>query len=143
MIKVEASIVIQKPVAEVFSYSNDPANNTKWQEGLVESKITSPGPVGVGTQITDVRKFLGRDMDSKLEVTAYEPNKRISLKTISGPIKFEITQTYEPAGGGTKLTMTGEGEPGGLFKLAEGAVKKQFETQLQGDLGRLKKVMEG
>jgi len=143
MIKVEASIVIQKPVAEVFSYSNDPANNTKWQEGLVESKITSPGPVGVGTQITDVRKFLGRDMDSKLEVTAYEPNKRISLKTISGPIKFEITQTYEPAGGGTKLTMTGEGEPGGLFKLAEGAVKKQFETQLQGDLGRLKVVMEG
>lgn len=143
MIKVEASIVIQKPVAEVFSYSNDPANNTKWQEGLVESKITSPGPVGVGTQITDVRKFLGRDMDSKLEVTAYEPNKRISLKTVSGPIKFEITQHYEPAGAGTKLTMIGEGEPGGLFKLAEGAVKKQFETQLQGDLDRLKKVMEG
>ena len=143
MIKVEASIVIQKPVAEVFSYSNDPANNTKWQEGLVESKITSPGPVGVGTQITDVRKFLGRDMDSKLEVTAYEPNKRISLKTVSGPIKFEITQLYEPAEGGTKLTMIGEGEPGGLFKLAEGAVKKQFESQLQGDLGRLKKVMEG
>jgi len=82
-------------------------------------------------------------MDSKLEVTAYEPNKRVSLKTISGPIKFEITQLYEPAEGGTKLTMIGEGEPGGLFKLAEGAVKKQFEGQLQGDLGRLKAVMEG
>ncbi|HLC02846.1 MAG TPA: SRPBCC family protein [Anaerolineales bacterium] len=143
MINVEASIVIQKPVAEVFAYSNDPAKNKAWQEGLVESKITTPGPIGVGTQITDVRKFLGRDMDSKLEVTAYEPNKRISLKTVSGPIKFEITQLYEPAEGGTKLTMIGEGEPGGLFKLAEGAVKKQFESQLQGDLGRLKKVMEG
>ncbi|HLC02851.1 MAG TPA: SRPBCC family protein [Anaerolineales bacterium] len=143
MIKVEASIVIQKPVPEVFAYTNDPAKNKAWQEGLVESKITSPGPVGVGTQITDVRKFLGRDMDSKLEVTAYEPNKRVALKTISGPIKFEITQLYEPAEGGTKLTMIGEGEPGGLFKLAEGAVKKQFESQLQGDLGRLKKVMEG
>ena len=143
MINVEASIVIQKPVAEVFAYSNDPAKNKAWQEGLVESKITTPGPIGVGTQITDVRKFLGRDMDSKLEVTAYEPNKRISLKTVSGPIKFEITQLYEPAEGGIKLTMIGEGEPGGLFKLAEGAVKKQFESQLQGDLGRLKKVMEG
>jgi uncharacterized protein YndB with AHSA1/START domain len=143
MIKVEASTVIQKPVAEVFSYTNDPAKNKNWQEGLVDSKITSPGPMGVGTQMTDVRKFLGRDMDSKLEVTAYEPNKRISLKTVSGPIKFEITQLYEPTDGGTKLTMIGEGEPGGLFKLAEGAVKKQFETQLQGDLGRLKKVMEG
>ena len=143
MIKVEASIVIQKPVGEVFAYSNDPANNAKWQEGLVESKVTSSGPIGVGTQITDVRKFLGQKMDSKLEVTAYQPNKRVSLKTVSGPIRFEITQLYEPADGGTKITLLGEGEPGGLFKLAEGAVKKQFENQLQGDLGRLKKVMEG
>jgi len=143
MIKVEASIVIQKPVQEVFAYSDDPANNKAWQEGLVESKKTSPGPTGVGTQITDVRKFLGRDMDSKLEVTAYEPNKRVTVKTISGPVKFEITTLYEPAEGGTKVTMMGEGEPGGLFKLAEGAVKKQFENQLQGDLGRLKAVMEG
>ncbi len=143
MIKVEASILIQKPVGEVFAYTNDAAKNKDWQEGLVDSKITSPGPFGVGTQMTDVRKFLGRDLDSKLEVTAYEPNKRVSVKTISGPIKFEITQLYEPAGGGTKLTLIGEGEPGGLFKLAEGAVKKQFESQIQGDLGRLKKVMEG
>ncbi len=143
MIKVEASIVIQKPVGEVFAYTNDPAKNKSWQEGLVDSKITSSGPIGVGTQITDVRKFLGRDMDSKLEITAYEPNKRVTLKTISGPVKFEITQLYESAEGGTKLTMLGEGEPGGVFKLAEGAVKKQFEGQLQGDLGRLKKVMEG
>ena len=143
MIKVEASTVIQKPVGEVFAYTDDPANNKNWQEGLVESKVTSPGPMGVGTQLTDVRKFLGRDMDSKLEVTAYEPNKRVVVKTISGPIKFEITTIYEPAEGGTKITLMGEGEPGGLFKLAEGAVKKQFESQLQGDLGRLKKVMEG
>jgi uncharacterized membrane protein len=143
MIKVEASVVILKPIEEVFAYSNDPANNKNWQEGLVESRITSSGPIGVGTQMTDVRKFLGQKMDSKLEVTAYEPNKRTSLKTLSGPVRFEITQTYEPAEGGTRLTMIGEGEPGGVFKLAEGAVKKQFETQLQGDLERLKKVMEG
>ena len=54
MIKVEASIVIQKPVPEVFAYTNDPAKNKAWQEGLVESKITSPGPIGVGTQMTEV-----------------------------------------------------------------------------------------
>ncbi|HLB63201.1 MAG TPA: SRPBCC family protein [Anaerolineales bacterium] len=143
MIKVEASVLISRPVEEVFAFSNNPANSTKWQEGLVESRITSQGPIGVGTQITDVRKFLGRDLDSKLEVIAYQPNKSITLKTVSGPIHFQITQTYEVAEGGAKMTTIGEGEPGGLFKLAEGAVKKQFENQIQGDLARLKKVMEG
>ena len=142
MIKVEASVVINRPASEVFAYSADPANNSKWQEGLVESRVTSEGPLGVGTQITDVRMFLGRDLDSKLEVTAYDPGKRIALKTVSGPFRFEITQTFEPAEGGTRVTTVGQGEPGGLFKLAEGAVKKQFETQLQADLVRLKKVLE-
>jgi hypothetical protein len=55
--------------------------------------MTSQGPIGVGTQITDVRKFLGRDLDSKLEVSAYQPNKSITMKTVSGPVRFQITQT--------------------------------------------------
>jgi uncharacterized protein YndB with AHSA1/START domain len=93
MIKVDASVVIQRPVEEVFAYSTNPANSTKWQEGLVESRMTSQGPIGVGTQITDVRKFLGRDLDSKLEVSAYQPNKSITMKTVSGPVRFQITQT--------------------------------------------------
>jgi len=143
MIKIELSIVVNRPVAEVFAFVIDPANNKKWQEGLVESRLTSPGPVGVGTQITDVRKFLGRDMDSKLEVTAFEPNKTFSEKVVSGPLKFEITQSFESAGDGTKISLVAQGEPGGFFKLAEGMVQKQLQSQLEGDAQRLKKALEG
>ncbi|HET9589412.1 MAG TPA: SRPBCC family protein, partial [Anaerolineales bacterium] len=68
MIKVEHSVIIERPVPEVFAFVADPANNTKWQEGLVESHLDSPGPMGVGSQVVDVRKFIGRDMESRLEV---------------------------------------------------------------------------
>ena len=97
----------------------------------------------VGAQVTDVRKFLGRDMESKLEVTVFGPNKRFVQKVISGPIPFEIIQTFGHSVDGTKLTILTQGEPGGFFKLAGGMVQKQLESQRQGDAERLKKVLEG
>ncbi len=143
MIKVENSMEISRPVDEVFAFVSDPGNNAKWQEGLVESRLESAGPVRLGSKITDVRKFLGRQLESRLEVTAFEPGKRFSLKVVSGPLPFQITNNFEPTPAGTRIKYVVEGEPGGLFKLAEGMVKKRLETQLAGDDSRLKKVMEG
>ncbi len=142
MVKVELSKIVNRPVEEVFSFVTDPANNPRWQEGLVESRMTSSGPMGVGTQMTDVRKFLGRDMNSKLEVTAFEPNKKFVEKVVSGPLPFEISMTFEPSGNGTKINVLAQGEPGGFFKLAEGMVQKQLQSQLEGDAERLKRALE-
>jgi uncharacterized membrane protein len=142
MIKVEHTVIINRPVPEVFAFVTDPANNVKWQEGLVESRLESQ-EMGVGAQVTDVRKILGRDMESKLEVIVFEPNKRFMQKVISGPIEFEIIQTFDPDVNGTRLTTLAHGEPGGFFKMASGLVQKQLESQIQGDAERLKKVLEG
>ena len=143
MIKVEHSVIIERPVPEVFAFVTDPANNVKWQDGLVESRMASSGPMEAGAQVIDVRKFLGRDMESKLEVTVFEPNKRFLQKVVSGPFQFEIIQTFDPSVHGTKLTVLAHGEPGGFFKLASGMVQKQLESQIKGDAERLKKVLEG
>jgi len=48
-------------------------------------------------------------------------------------LKFEITTIYEPAEGGIKVILIGEGEPDGLFNLPEGAVNELSAGQLQGD----------
>ena len=143
MIKAEHSIIINRPVGEVFDFVTDPAKNAQWQEGLVESRLASPGPMKAGSQVVDVRKFLGRDMESTLEVTALEANKRFVQKVITGPLPFEIIQTFEPSVSGTKLTVLAQGEPGGFFKLAAGMVQKQLQNQIEGDAERLKKALEG
>jgi carbon monoxide dehydrogenase subunit G len=142
MIKTEHSIIINRPVEEVFDFVTDPSKNAQWQEGLVESRLDSPGPMKVGAHVVDVRKFLGRDLESTLEVTAIEANKRFVQKVIAGPIPFEIIQTFEPSVNGTKLTVLAQGEPGGFFKLAAGMVQKQLQNQLEGDIERLKKALE-
>src|SRR3990172_3936199 len=112
MFKVEFSTVINRPVAEVFAYVTDPSNNAKWQDGLVESRLETPGPIGVGSKAVDVRKFLGRKLELKLEVTAYKPGKRFGLKAVSGPIPFEVLQTFEPVEGGKRINFVTQAEPG-------------------------------
>lgn len=143
MIKVQHSVVINRPVAEVFAFVTDPANETKWQEGVVSASTTSAGAMGVGSEVVETRKFMGRDMVSKMKVSAYEANKKFVFKVADGPVPFEMNQTYESNGDGTKISVVIEGEPGGFFKLAEGMVRKQLETQMAADFERAKKVLEG
>lgn len=141
MIKAENSIVIQKPAQEVFAFTNDPENTTKWQAGVVSVKYPDGAPKE-GTQFIEVRKFMGKDMETTLEITALEPGEVYSARTLNGPVSFEITVNFESVNGGTKMSTTIEGEAGGFFKLAEGVVAKQLEKSLKEDNERLKSILE-
>jgi len=142
MIKIQHSMTIRRPVADVFAFLSDVANEPKWQEGVVSASVTSPGPLGVGSEAAETRKFLGRDMISKYKITAYEPNKALAFKVTEGPVPFEVSETFEADGDDTKVSFTLQGEPGGFFKLAEGMVRKQLETQITGDFERARKLLE-
>ena len=60
MAKLEVSVVIKRPVEEVFSFLVNPANFTKWESGITESNQISEDPIGVGTAMREVGSFLGR-----------------------------------------------------------------------------------
>lgn len=141
MISVEHSITIVKLVEDVYAYTNDPDNTSSWQGGVVSVKYPE-GPPALGTQFIEVRRFMGRDMETTVEITAHEPNMKYGAKALSGPIPFEVSVTYESVGNGTKMITVVEAEPGGFFKLAEGAVSKQLKKSLQEDAERLKSILE-
>ena len=143
MIQVEKSVLINKPVTEVFEFVSNTDNTTKWQGG-VEAIILLDGPPNVvGSRFTEVRKFIGQEMRSMLEITAFEQNARWAARVLVGPVPYEVTATFEPSGGGTKMTTRVEGEPTGFFKIAEGMVKGQLEKSLEEDSRRLKGILEG
>ena len=61
---------------------------------------------------------------------------------VKGAIPLHVQHTLEDVGGGTRLRVVLEGEPGGLLRFAGGAVKRQAQTQLESDFARLKRVLE-
>ncbi len=143
MIKIENSVVINRPVDEVFEFLANSENDPQWQSGAQEVMKTSEGPIGVGTTFTTVSRLLGRRLESTVEYTAYEPNKRLAGKATSGPIPFQFETTFEPAAeGGTKVTNSGEGDAGGFFKLAEPLVARMLRRQFDTNSANLKDLLE-
>jgi carbon monoxide dehydrogenase subunit G len=142
MISFDNSLFINRPQQEVFDFLSNPANDAQWQSSTEVSEWTSEGPPGVGSTQRSVIKFLGRKIDSTLEVTIWDPPQQFGFKVISGPVPFEGTVNLESKENGTQLTQTVQAEPGGFFKIAEGLVGKQIKKSVETDLDALKLVLE-
>jgi uncharacterized protein YndB with AHSA1/START domain len=117
VIRIDFSVDIDRPPAEVFAYLTDLDNLPQWQASAIEAHWE--GEKAAGARVKEVRKFLGRHMESELEVAEYEPDRRLVLKTLTGPVPLTAEHTFGPLNGGTRLVFHGEGEPGGFFRLAE------------------------
>jgi ligand-binding SRPBCC domain-containing protein len=129
MISVERSIIINKPVQEVFAFVTAEGNHRKIQPEV--SEVIEHGSRNtVGSSYTEVRKFMGQEMRTTIEVTAFEPNVKWVGKVIKGPVFYELTTTYEASNGGTRFTTKMTGETRGFFKLAENLVVSQLEKTI-------------
>ena len=49
MEKIEASVMIARPVEEVWKFVTDVEKMAKFDPGVLETKLTSPGPIGIGS----------------------------------------------------------------------------------------------
>jgi len=139
---IDTSIDIQRPVEAVFAYVADPRNGPQWQGAIKETHVTPDGPPTVGTKVTQVVSFLGVKLEPTGEITALEPNRSFSFKGHSGPAMLEATYRFEPVGTGTRLSVTIQVEPGGLFQLAGPLFANQFKKQNEADFHRLKELLE-
>lgn len=142
MAKLEHSVVINRPVEEVFEFMNNIENEKLYRTDLLESEQTSEGSIGVGTTTREVSQFLGRKIETTSEVTEYIKNKVVASRSTSGQIPFQFRTRFEPVEEGTKVTMEFEGEVGGFFKMAESLVLKMGMKQIEKDFNTLKEILE-
>lgn len=142
MIKVEESIVIRRPIEEVFAFLADQTNAPNWQSGLLEVRRTTDGPVGIGTKHTAVRKFMGRRMEATNEYVVYEPNKEVTFTGTANSADFKHSYLTEVAPGGTKVISRMEMETKGLFGLAEPLITSSLRREFVSNLGELKDMLE-
>ena len=142
MIKFSNSVVVQRPIDEVFAYLVNSEHDAEWEEGVVEVRKTSEGPWGLGTTFVYVTQFMGRRIEEPGKITECQPNERFSFSTGSGGVRVDGTFTFEPSDGGTKVTYSGEAELGGLFKIARPLLAGQIKRQTETNMAKLKTVLE-
>ena len=142
-IREEHTVVIERPVEEVFAFTTDPHNESLWQSTSLETEQMTEGEVDVGTTFRNISKFLGRRIESTYQVTVNEPPRKQCVRITSGPLPGAACYFYEPAdGGNTRFTQTFETDVGGFFKLAEPLVARAIRRQMEADMATLKDLLE-
>jgi carbon monoxide dehydrogenase subunit G len=137
-VKYEHEIEIDRAPDEVYAFLADPGNLPQWQHEVLEVRRKSD------TEFTEVRTFIGRRVESTIEVTAAEPGREFAIRAGAGPVHFAVRHLLEPAGEGrTRLRVLGESEGvGGVFKLGGRLLHRAVERRAREDFRRLKELLE-
>ena len=142
MIRIERSIVIERPIDEVFAFVHEPRNDSAWQTTLIESTRLEDGPIGVGTHVRERRRFLGMTVEMTKEITEFEPSTRSAFKMVAGGAPMSGEYRLEAVDGATRVTATGFVEARGFFKMAEPLFASMAGRELEASLGHLKELLE-
>ena len=140
-IDITAETLIVRPRGEVAVYVIDPANDTEWIGGVVESRKLTDGEMAVGSRVARTARFLGRDIHYTTEVIALDEGKRVSM-TADKPFPMEITYEFEDSDGGTLTRVRVQGEGSGFFRVASPLLAPMVRRNVSGDLQRLKAQLE-
>jgi uncharacterized membrane protein len=135
------TILINRPIAEVFAFFADAENDPRWRSGVKE--IKRQGELGAGTRYRQrVKGPGGRAVPADIEVTAYEPESHVAFQGVAGPVRPHGNYEFHDKGTATEVTFTLDAQITGIKKLfMGGAVQKSMDAEVAG-LDRAKSVLE-
>ena len=138
----ELSTVINQPIEEVFGFLSNLENDVRWRREWVDAMKTSEGPIGIGTRFSLFGELFGRQIPTVYEVIEYEPSQVAAWKTVSGPLPLTFRRSFERVEGGTRFSIGYEAEVRGFFKLVMSLLAETVKRQHEGDLRKVKELME-
>jgi carbon monoxide dehydrogenase subunit G len=131
-VRAELTIEIARTPEDVFAYLTDVSNLPAWQAGVKSAKLRDG-------RIEESRTLLGRELHTTLQVLEREEPRLFTLRALGSPVPFTVRHELEAAGGGTRLTVTAEGDVPGF---AAGLLSRRAERQFRQDFERLKRILE-
>ena len=140
MVNVEVSVMIDRPVEEVWKFITDLSKVPTWDTRVLEMKQTSTGLLGVGSTGEFREKM--RNMTISIRITEYDPNRRCSFEHTSGPMKGSImTESIENIEGKTRFTFSHDLKLSGFYKLL-GVMKGRMRREVVASLNNAKRILE-
>lgn len=130
--RAQLEIEIARTPEDVFAYLTDASNVPNWQSG-VRSATLRDG------RIEESRSLFGRELHTTLEIVEQEAPRLFTLRASKSPVPFTVRHELEPAGEGTRLTVTAEADTHGF---ASGLLRRRAEKQFRRDFERLKQILE-
>jgi hypothetical protein len=142
-VDVVSEIVIGAVPERVAAYAGDPSNAPTWYTNIASVEWLTPPPVAVGSRMSFVARFLGRQLAYTYEVVEFVPGDRLVMRTAQGPFPMETTYTWRPHGAGATLMMLrNRGEPSGFVSVGAPMMAAAMRRANAKDLAALKRLIE-
>jgi carbon monoxide dehydrogenase subunit G len=131
-VRAELTIEIARAPEDVFAYLTDVTNLPAWQAGVNAATMRDG-------RVEESRSLLGRELHTTLEIVEQEEPRLFTLRALDSPVPFTVRHELAAADGGTRLTVTAEGDVPGF---AAGLLARRAEKQFRRDFARLKQILE-
>ena len=145
MVKIIDSIIIDRPVEEVWRFVSDPGNDPKWYQGTMEVRQRSEGPLAVGTMFEAVVHYRGRSLMFGTRCAVLNPNNDVMWEFNAGPTKGSTDSwRMEPIDEkSTRLTRVFDMRVSGMWRVIQPLVARGTKRAHEAEIHNVKRILEG
>jgi len=142
---IEASVVIDRPLAEVFEFVavRHHENLSRWDAAVSRVGSETPGPLGPASRFTVVRRNLGIEDARTFTITQWVPPRLMEMHTSGQGFDLTLRGEFEAMGAAvTRHKLVGEVTVAGMRGLLAPVIKVKFTRDLHKNMQRIKTLVE-
>jgi carbon monoxide dehydrogenase subunit G len=140
----EATVLIDRPIEQVFDFLVDGENDKKFSPRVLQIEKKTEGPIRAGTVYASTVKDAGIKTEREFELDVVERPTRIRWHELSRAPVFVPEGGYDlvAEGTGTKVTLFNQLEGQGFGKLIKGFALRSARKSADGMVQSVKTVIE-
>ena len=135
-------VVINRPLAEVFTFVADARNRPSWDESVDSEELTSPEPIGVGSTVRTRFRSMGRPYEYTWTIVEHDPPTSMKVESNTGPFPTTLDFRFSGQDTGTRVEASVTGRPSGAMRLMQPLVARTTQRNLDRAYARLKRLLE-
>ena len=143
MVGIQRTVVINRPVHEVFGYFADVANDRQWR-GEVVKEIAVRGAMGQGAHVHQKLAAgpFGAAVKADMDVVVYEPPTALVFQVTTGPLRPRVQFRFSPTASGTEVSFSIDAPLTGVKKATMGRMAEKSMAAEAAALDNAKRLLE-
>jgi uncharacterized protein YndB with AHSA1/START domain len=125
---------LDRPAGAVWEAMTDWDRAATW---LGVDSLRAEGPTAVGTQVV----FRARGKERRSEIVALDPGRAVTLRSRQGRVIADYTYAVEPAGSGSRATLTADVRTPGIWSLLGPVIRRAIRREDSGQLEALARAL--
>ena len=106
MTRIESRLLVSKSTEDVFSFLNKCESHLRFIPRMTELRQVSSGDFGqVGTLLSGMLNYFAVPIPVRYEIIEVEPNQRLAMKGIMGPVQFKDGYVLRKNEAGTEINF--------------------------------------